>query len=96
MVRAFAEQVLNTMGRDGKWLANFASESVKSEGAAITLTTKAAKVDGGWELTGVKSFGCATGIADQYLVAASLDGIEDADDLCGDLADAFEQAASAG
>ena len=82
VVRAFAEKVLHTMGRDGKWLANFASESVKSEGAAITITTKASKVDGGWELNGVKSFGCATGIADQYLVAASLDGIEDASGLC--------------
>ncbi len=82
VVKAFAERVLNTMGRDGKWLANFASESVKSEGAAITITTKAVKVDGGWELTGTKSFGCATGIADQYLVAASLDGIDDASGLC--------------
>jgi len=82
VVKAFAEKVLYTMGRDGKWLGNFASESVKSEGAAITITTKAVKVDGGWELTGAKSFGCATGIADQYLVAASLDGIEDASGLC--------------
>lgn len=82
IVKAFAEKVLYTMGRDGKWLANFASESVKSEGAAITITTKASKVDGGWELNGAKSFGCATGIADQYLVAASLEGIDDASGLC--------------
>ncbi len=82
IVKEFAEKVLYTMGRDGKWLANFASESVKSEGAAITITTKAVPVDGGWELTGTKSFGCATGIADQYLVAASLDGIDDASGLC--------------
>ncbi len=82
VVRAFAEKVLYTMGRDGKWLANFASESVKSEGAAITITTEAKAVDGGWELTGAKSFGCATGIADQYLVAASLEGINDASGLC--------------
>ncbi|MEP5763636.1 MAG: acyl-CoA dehydrogenase family protein [Halieaceae bacterium] len=82
VVQAFAEKVLTTMGRDGRWLGNFASESVKSEGAAITITTKASKVDGGWELNGVKSFGCATGIADQYLVAASLDGIDDASGLC--------------
>ena len=34
------------------------------------------------ELNGVKSFGCATGIADKYLVAASLDGIDDASGLC--------------
>ena len=55
-VRAFAEKVLYSMGRDRQWLANFASESVKSEAAAITITTKASKVDGGWELNGVKSF----------------------------------------
>jgi len=82
VVRAFAEKVLYTMGRDGKWLANFASESVKSEAAAITIATRARKVDGGWELNGVKSFGCATGIADQYLVTAGLEGVEDAGGLC--------------
>lgn len=81
-VRAFAEEVLHSMGRDRQWLANFASESVKSEAAAITITTKAAKVEGGWQLNGVKSFGCATGIANRYLVAASLEGIEDASGLC--------------
>ncbi len=81
-VRAFAEKILYTMGRDRKWLANFASESVKSEAAAITITTKATRVDGGWELNGTKSFGCATGIADRYLVTASLDGIDDASGLC--------------
>ena len=82
VVRAFAEKVLRTMGRDGKWLANFASESVKSEAAAITITTRAAKTEGGWLLNGVKSFGCATGIAHQYLVTASLEGFEDASGLC--------------
>ena len=82
VVRAFAEKVLHTMGRDRQWLANFASESVKSEAAAITITTKATRVEGGWELNGTKSFGCATGIADKYLVAASLDGIDDASGLC--------------
>lgn len=82
VVRAFAEKVLYTMGRDGQWLANFASESVKSEGAAITINTQAKAVEGGWELTGEKSFGCATGIADHYLVAASLEGIDDASGLC--------------
>ena len=81
-VRAFAEKVLRTMGRDGKWLANFASESVKSEAAAITITTRAAKTEGGWLLNGVKSFGCATGIAHQYLVTAALEGYEDASGLC--------------
>ena len=82
VVRAFAEKVLRTMGRDSKWLANFASESVKSEAAAITITTRAAKTEGGWLLNGVKSFGCATGIAHQYLVTASLEGFEDASGLC--------------
>ena len=81
-VRAFAEKILYTMGRDRQWLANFASESVKSEASAITITTKATRVEGGWELNGTKSFGCATGIADKYLVAASLEGIDDAGGLC--------------
>ena len=80
-VKSFAEKVLHTMGRDGKWLANFASESVKSEKAAITITTKAKKVDGGYSISGVKSFGCATGVADRYLVTAGLDGIDDASGL---------------
>ena len=86
-VRAFAEKILLTMGRDRKWLANFASESVKSEASAITITTKAAKVEGGWQLNGTKSFGCATGIAHRYLVAASLEGIDDASGLCTFLVD---------
>ena len=86
-MRAFAEKVLYSMGRDRQWLANFASESVKSEAAAITITTKASRVDGGWQLNGVKSFGCATGIANRYLVAASLEGIEDASGLCTFLVD---------
>ena len=80
-VRAFAEKVLHTMGRDGKWLANFASEAVKSEKAAITISTKARKVERGYSISGVKSFGCATGVADQYLVTAGLDGIDDASGL---------------
>ncbi len=81
-VRAFAEQVLNTMGRNGQWLANFASESVKSEKAAITIGTTARKVAGGYRLNGVKSFGCATGVADRYLVTASLEGYDTAEGLC--------------
>ncbi|WNC72204.1 acyl-CoA dehydrogenase family protein [Thalassotalea psychrophila] len=80
-VKAFAEKILNTMGKDAKWLANFASEAVKSEKAAITISTKATKVEGGYLINGVKSFGCATGVADQYLVTASLDGYEDASGL---------------
>ena len=82
IVKAFAEKVLYTMGRDGKWLANYASESVKSEKSAITISTEAKEVDGGWVLNGVKSFGCATTFADQYLVTASLEGVNDASGLC--------------
>lgn len=81
-VRTFAEKVLHTMGRDGRWLANFASETVKSEKAAITISTTATPVDGGFRVSGVKSFGCATGVADRYLVTASLAGHEDASGLC--------------
>lgn len=81
-VRAFAEKILRKMGDEGKWMANFASEEVKSEKAAITIQTTAKRTEGGWLLSGVKSFGCATGIADNYLVTASLEGIEDASGLC--------------
>lgn len=81
-VTAFAEKVLYSMGRDGQWLANFASETVKSQTAAITINTKAVPIDGGYLLSGVKSFGCATGVADRYLVTASLDGYQDASGLC--------------
>jgi alkylation response protein AidB-like acyl-CoA dehydrogenase len=77
VVKAFAEKVLYTMGRDGKWLANFASESVKSEKAAITISTKAVKTTGGYIINGVKSFGSATGVANRYLVTAALDGAND-------------------
>lgn len=82
LVKAFAEQVLYGMGRDGMWLANFASESVKSEKAAITISTSATPVHGGFRLNGVKSFGCATGVADRYLVTASLEGYDTAAGLC--------------
>lgn len=81
-VKKFAERVLRTMGDEGKWLANFASESVKSEKAAITISTVATKVDGGYRLNGVKSFGCATGVANQYLVTATLEGYDTAEGLC--------------
>ncbi len=80
-VEAFAHKVLHIMGTEKKWLANYASESVKSEHSAITITTEAKKVEGGWELNGEKSFGCATGIADHYLVTAGLEGINDASAL---------------
>lgn len=82
LVRAFAEKVLTSMGRDGLWLANFASETVKSQTASITIGTTARPVDGGYRLSGVKSFGCATGVADRYLVTASLEGATDASGLC--------------
>ena len=81
IVKAFAEKVLHTMGRDGQWLANFASESNKKSSAMVTIQTIAKKVEGGWILNGVKSFGCASGVADQYLVTACLDGYETADGL---------------
>lgn len=81
VVKAFAEKVLNTMGRDGQWLANFASESNKKSSAMVTIATEAVKVDGGWKLNGVKSFGCASGVADQYLVTAKLSGYDTAEGL---------------
>lgn len=81
IVKAFAEKVLNKMGKEGKWLANFASESTKSSKSAITITTTATKVEGGWKLNGVKYFGCASGVADEYLVTAILEGAETADGL---------------
>lgn len=82
VVRAFAAKVLHTMGRDGKWLANFASESVKSESASITISTVATPVEGGYSISGIKSFGCATGVADRYLVTAKLVDTTDASGLC--------------
>ena len=73
IVRAFGERVLRRMGDEGRWVANFASESVRTKGAAVTIATEASRSDGGWVINGVKSFGCATGIADDYLVTAKLD-----------------------
>jgi alkylation response protein AidB-like acyl-CoA dehydrogenase len=80
-VRAFAEKVLTKMGHERKWLANFASESAKSSASNITISTKATKISGGWLLNGVKSFGCASGVADEYLVTAILDGYTTAEGL---------------
>lgn len=80
LVRVFAEKVLTRMA-GGTWMANFASEEVKSSGANIAIATTARPVEGGWRLDGVKSFGCATGVADIYLVTARLDGTENADGL---------------
>lgn len=82
VVRKFAEKVLYSMGRDRLWLANFASESAKSEKAAITINTEATPVEGGFRISGVKSFGCATGVADRYLITANLAGYDDANGLC--------------
>lgn len=84
-VRAFAQRLLRRMG-EGRWMANFASESAKSAASAITIGTTAepgTDEDGneGWRLTGVKSFGCATGVADDYLVAAKLPGGDTAEYL---------------
>lgn len=81
VVQAFAEKVLRSMAA-GSWLANFASESGKTEGANITIGTEAIAVDGGWSLSGVKSFGCATGVADRYLVTAKRADINGIDGLC--------------
>ncbi len=73
IVRAFSEKVLRRMGAEGRWVANFASESVRSKSAAITIATEASRTNGGWLINGTKSFGCATGVADDYLVTAKLD-----------------------
>ncbi|WP_419841155.1 acyl-CoA dehydrogenase family protein [Candidatus Poriferisodalis sp.] len=80
-VRAFGETVLRRMGAQGRWVANFASESVRSKDAAITIATEASRAPGGWVLNGVKSFGCATGVADDYLVTAKLDTGDTAESL---------------
>ena len=82
VVKAFAEKLLARMGRDGLWLANFASEQVKTTASAITISTEAKPVEGGWRLTGTKSFGCSTGVADEYLVTARLAGTTTAEGLC--------------
>lgn len=78
-VGAFAEKLLRRLGTGQRWMANFASESAKSSAANITISTSATRGAGpdgaeGWLLNGVKSFGCATGVADDYLVTASFPG----------------------
>ena len=84
-VIAFAEKILTRLGTEGRWMANFASESAKSSSASISISTAADRVtrDGvdGWALNGVKSFGCATGVADDYLVTATFPGGTTADHL---------------
>ncbi|MFD7131964.1 acyl-CoA dehydrogenase family protein [Streptomyces sp. NPDC059894] len=79
-VTAFAERVLKVMA-GGSWLGNFASESVKSSEANIAIATTARRTAHGWRLDGEKSFGCATGVADLYLVTARLDGVDGGDGL---------------
>ncbi len=76
------DKVLTKMGSEGKWLANFASESNKSSTARVTISTEATKTKGGWHLNGSKSFGCSTGVADEYLVTAKLEGTDTAEGLC--------------
>ena len=58
-VKAFAEKVLTRMGREGKWLANFASESNKTAKAAVTISTRATRTEGGWLINGVRSYSSA-------------------------------------
>lgn len=79
--QSFGEKVLRRMGEEGRWVANFASESVRSKDAAISIATTASAVDGGWVLNGVKAFGCATGVADDYLVTARMDSGSTAEHL---------------
>ncbi len=81
LVRSFGEKVLRRMGAEGRWVANFASESVRSKDAAVTIATEASRTAGGWLINGVKSFGCATGVADDYLVTAKLEGGDTAESL---------------
>ena len=81
-VRDFSSRLLHKMGRDGQWLANFASESAKSSATRVTISTEAARTDGGYLLNGVKSFGSGTGVAQAYLVTAKLAGTETAEGLC--------------
>lgn len=81
VARAFAENVLRRMGTKRQLLGNFASETAKSSQSAVFISTEAEKAPGGWRLNGVKSFGCNTGVADAYLVAAKLKGYDTAEGL---------------
>ncbi len=80
-VKAFGEKVLRKMGQEGKLLGNFASETAKSSKSAVFISSEAKKVEGGWLLNGIKSFGCNTGVADEYLIAAKLEGYDTAEGL---------------
>jgi alkylation response protein AidB-like acyl-CoA dehydrogenase len=79
-VRAFAEKLLTKMAQ-GTFFANFASEEAKSATSAVLISTEATPVTGGWLLNGTKSFGCSTGIADEYLVQAKIKGATDLNGL---------------
>ena len=81
IVQAFGEKVLHKMGTEGKLLGNFASETAKSSKSAVFISSEATKTEGGWLLNGTKSFGCNTGVANEYLVAAKLAGYETAEGL---------------
>lgn len=81
IVRAFARKLLGKMGERKLWLANFASESTKTSKTRVTITTEATATTSGFLLNGVKSFGAATGVADEYLVTAKLAGTDTADGL---------------
>lgn len=81
IVRSFAENVLYRMGTKKQLLGNFASETAKSSQSSVLISTEAEKVEGGWILNGIKSFGCNTGVADAYLVAAKLKGYNTAEGL---------------
>ena len=79
-VRAFGEKILNGMGA-GQYFANFGSETVKTSKGAVTISTEAKQTEGGWLVSGVKSFGCNTGVADRYLVTAKLAGSDSAESI---------------
>ena len=81
VVRAFAEKVLFSMGRDKLLLANFASEAVKASTANVLINTTARRTEGGWLLNGEKSFGCLSGTADHYLVTVRREDVEGIDGL---------------
>ncbi len=81
IVKRFAENVLHRMGTKKQLLGNFASETAKSTQSAVFIATEAEQVAGGWLLNGVKSFGCNTGVADAYLVAAKRKDYDTAEGL---------------
>lgn len=81
VVHDFGEKVLCKMGQEKMLLGNFASETVKSSQSAVFISTEARPTEGGWLVSGTKSFGCNTGVADEYLVTAKVAGIDGADGI---------------